>query len=367
MMLGLAGCGGSAAPAATTVTASVAPEPVVLRAPRCTFDPMWTVERAFGAPAKFAAVRGAPAFVNIDTATHELEIEDVEKRQLIARVKIPIAEGLTLFPFEALNTAEGTLVLVGAATARDAAMSSDYDFFVVRFNATGEPSVVKLELSLKNTYTASMIAVGDHVVVAAERNDNIGSNDVQMFVGMFDRSGKLVHDLDEPSTTSLVALGPTTFAVQARAGSGRSMVRVFDTKRRAWVGPAVPLTNELADWIPMDGRALLVAFDTSGREEETTTHKVSLAALDATGALSAWQPLGIEADTVRLAARPDGSTLLLAGNDIDLQVMAVAPDLRVESGAAIPSPDPGFGFTPVVSGDSLYLATMRLVERYRCR
>ncbi len=362
-MIGLAGCGG------TTATTAVAPKPVVLRAPSCTHEPTWTVELDIGAVTRVATVNGVLSLVSIDGTTRTLEVEDVETRKVTAMAKLPVPENVNLYPMEIVETPTGTVVLVSASTYSEDDEQSEYSYFLVRFDAANQPSIEKLQLPVEDAFSTGSIAVGDHLVVTTEHDYNLDTDASQMYVGVFDRTGKLVHELDEPSTESVIPVGPTTFAVHAKVTSGHTVLRVFDTKRLDWAGPALPLTQQLHDWTSLGGRAILVGLDTS-TGDDTGQYTVSLAALDETGTMTPWQPLGFKADTVRLVSRPDGSALLVAGNEMErLRLFAVAPDLKVLPGAA-PIPGPataGIGMTPHVNGDHLYIDNMRSIERYACQ
>jgi hypothetical protein len=339
----------------------------VLRAPNCTHDPKWTVELDIAGVAQVATVNGAPSFVSIDGTTRTLEVEDVETRNIIAKAKLPVSEDVFLFPLAILDTPTGTVVLVSASTYSEDDEHSEYNYFLVRFDAANEPSLAKLELALEDSYSTTAVAVGDHLVVTTVLDYNEDTGAEKMYVGVFDQTGKLVHVLDEPSTESIIPVGPTTFAVHARVTSGHTVVRVFDTQRLDWTGPALPLTQQLHDWVSLGGRAIVVGFD-SPDDENADMYQVSLAALDATGTLTPWQPLGITADSASFVAKPDGSALLLARTETDLRLFAVGPDLKVLPGAApIPPPPAGFGLTPFVGGDNLYVASMRSIERYSCK
>lgn len=361
VVIGLAGCGG------TTATTAVAPKPVELRAPNCTHEPTWTVELDIAGVSRVASVNGVPSLVGIDDATRSLEVEDVETRKVTAKAKLPVAENVNLYPLEILETPTGTVVLVSASTYSEDDEQSEYSYYLVRFDAANQPSVEKLQLTLEDSFSASVIAVGDHFVFTTARDYNMDTDATQMYVGVFDKTGKLVHELDEPSTESIIPVGPTTFAVHAKVTSGHTVLRVFDTKRLDWAGPALPLTQSLQDWVSLGGRAILAGFDPD--DDDTGLYQVSLAALDETGTLAPWQPLGIEADTVEFAARPDGSALVVARDGQDqLHLFAVGPDLKVLPGAApVPAPAAGIGMTPHVRGDHLYVDNMRKIERYSCK
>jgi hypothetical protein len=217
-----------------------------------------------------------------------------------------------------------------------------------------------LEVPRRVIEEPQLVAVGDQLVFFA-RHENDDLDDVG-YVAILDSAGKLVREVSAPDAWHVAPIGPSTFGV-VMTPDGEITVRVFDTQRLDWRGPATSLDYFVDVSVSVNGTALLHGESESLSSDEPVITRI--ATLDSAGHVSPWQDI---AGDSRLLVN-DGSAYLITHADDDwLSVDRIDDELtRRPAATSVSLADGAFVENPVMADDGLYLVGYRALRRFSCQ
>jgi hypothetical protein len=300
---------------------------------------------------------GAPAVVGTGFTQEQLEIEHLDTRAVLATFAPPVADHPLVHLSHVLELPTGTALVFSTRTSLE---DEEATYWLVRFDTAGAPSYTKL-IQASIWAGISVAVVGDRVVVASM--DQSASR-----VVILDSAGTKLHELDEPAVKHVFGIDDTRFAIEAEVQGGLSAYRVFDAKQLAWVSESVSAEQRVLDAVTLGNRVVLVGAAPSDDPTIPESGPLLLAALDATGTLTPWQPMNTDAVGAGFLRSPrnDGAWLVLDDAN-GYRLAAVDSDLHTLVGSPLTAPpDDTYPARAVAVPGSLYVYVHKSMQRYDC-
>ena len=394
----LAGCGGATKPTSSSATGTDNAPIATPHAPSCTYDAAWDeqfAQRDNRDVWRMLLFAGKPAYTTTDRDRKRVQIRNLDSGDLLAELALPAQQGFNVFPDEVMETADGPLIFAtGAAEPKEGDLALTTAYWLVQFDRTGKASpAVPVPLPSGYGWETTMIAVGDfRVALLTEPKDppedlDTPSPQDDNHLVIVDKRGNVVRSLREKAISAIYAIGDHAFAVvteeevPASAAAKRENpharehidhVRVFDVARLDWGGPAAKSEYRISDGLSVGPHAILLGARRDPAHKDASHY--ALATLNASGAVSAWKPLGLSIDARLASSFEPGVGLVVlqlaepreTSDDIT-SIVAFNAVLDLAPSARGMKPIPGgLGTSTLATKDALYISSWGRPNRLAC-